>query len=133
MGVTPENSSRIRDFAEAFNSRDIETLVANSYEGCVIVAQRSATEGAYQGHQGVRLWAEGYWRLAPDVRISLDRVTEVAPGRVLVLGRQAGTTAQGIPFDAPLALVADIEDEKLTMMTVYASRREALAAVGLAG
>lgn len=125
------NESITRAFAETFNERDIGGLLAHCYPGCVIVAQRSETEGPYQGHEGVRRWAEGYWELAPDVRITLDRVTEIEPGRVLVLGRQAGTTAQGTHFDAPLALVADIEDHLLTMMTVYASRAQALEAVGI--
>ncbi len=125
------NESIARAFADAFNERDIEALLARCYPSCVIVAQRSETEGPYQGHEGVRRWAEGYWELVPDVRITLDRVTEVGPGRVLILGRQAGTTAQETQFDAPLALVADIEDGLLTMMTAYATRAQALEAVGV--
>ena len=126
------NETTTREFAAAFNERDVEGLLERSYSGCVIVAQRSATEGPYQGHDGVRRWAEGYWELAPDVRITLDQVRELEADRVLILGRQAGTTAQGTAFDAPLAMVADFEDGLMTLMTAYPTRAAALDAVGLA-
>lgn len=129
MAVASEKTAR--EFAEAFNERNVEALLERSAEDCVIIAQRSETEGPYAGHDGVRRWAEGYYELVPDVRIALDRVTELEDGRVLVLGRQSGTTARGAKFDAPLALVVEFEGGLMRAMTAYATRAKALEAVGV--
>jgi ketosteroid isomerase-like protein len=129
--VPTKNETTAREFADAFNERDVDGLIERSAGDCVIVAQRSETEGAYTGHDGVRHWAQGYYELVPDVRIALDRVTELEDGRVLVLGRQSGTTAQGAQFDAPLALVGEFEAGLMRTLTAYPTRARALEAVGV--
>lgn len=129
--MAAENEQRTREFAEAFNERDVEGLVERSASDCVIVAQRSATEGPYTGHDGVRRWAQGYYKLVPDVRITLDRVRQLEDGRVLVLGRQSGTTALAATFDAPLALVVEFDGRLMRAITTYATRAKALEALGV--
>ena len=130
--MTAKTEQATREFAEAFNDRDTDAMVERTSPDCVIVALRSQMEGAFKGHEGVREWATGYFEAVPDVRIELERVDALGGGRVLVLGRQAGTAAMGgASFDAPLALIVEIDGTVMTRLTAYPSREEAVEAAGL--
>jgi ketosteroid isomerase-like protein len=121
------------EFAAAFNDRDLESMLRRTSEDCVITALRSALEGDYVGHDGVRRWAEGYWEMVPDARITLERVTEVE-GRTVVLGRQSGSAMTGgAAFDAPLAIVTETDGGLLRRLTAFPTHADALRSVGLDG
>ena len=116
-----------REFAAAFNERDLESMLSRTAEDCVITALRSALEGDFIGHEGVRRWAEGYWEAVPDAGITLERVSELGGGRILVLGTQAGTASTGgAPFEAPLAIVAETGGGLLHRLTAFPTHEEAL-------
>ena len=126
-----ESEQTAREFAAAFNRRDLGSLLSMTSEDCVISALRSALEGDFIGREGVRKWAEGYWRLIPDARITPERVTEVEPGRILVLGTQSGTArAGGAQFCAPLAIIAETSGGLLCRLKAFPTHEEALEAVG---
>ena len=125
-----ENERATREFIEALNERDIEAMVQMTSPDCEIVALRSAIEGAFVGHAGVREWLVGYLEAVPDAKITVDQVTAVGD-RVLVLGKQSGTAVGGAPFEGPLATVAEIEGGLLKRLAAFPSHAEALEAVGL--
>jgi hypothetical protein len=132
--MSRETVESVGRFVEAFNAHDVEALVEMSAQSCVIIAQRSALEGAFTGPDGVRRWAEGAFEWAPDSRFLVERVVTVGDSRVVVLGRQTGTASEGgTPFDVPLAVVVEVEDGLLKKADAhYATHAEALEAVGLA-
>ena len=120
-----------REIIEAFSRRDVEAVVALSAPDCVIVAQRSMMEGAFEGHDGVRRWIEGYYAIIPDARIEVDRIVRTARDEVVVLGHQSGTAPTGgAAFDAPLAAISKHRDGKLVRLVLLATHEEALAASG---
>ena len=113
----------------AFHRRDVEALVALTAPDCVIVAQRSTIEGAFEGHEGVRRWAAGYYELIPDATVELERVVLVSRSRVVVLGSQSGSAPiGGAAFEAPLAAIADHEGGRLKRLVLLSSHEQALAA-----
>ena len=117
------------ELVAAFDRRDVEAVVALTDPGCVVVAQRSTIEGAFEGHDGVRRWAAGYYELIPDATVELDRAVVVSRTRVVVLGSQSGSAPSGgAAFEAPLAAIADHERGKLKRLVLLASHEEALAA-----
>ena len=116
---------------DAFNERDVETIVRAAHPDGEIHALRSAIEGPYRGRSGARLWASQLFELAPDYRMHPEEIRE-HDGRVLILGRQTATAAGGMPIDAPLAAVFTFEGELILRVDVYATRDEALAAAGIA-
>ena len=122
----------VREFADAFNARNIEAMVGLAATDCVIVALRSEIEGAFVGHDGVRQWAQGYFEVAPNVQITLERISEYESDRLVVLGRQAGTGQMGgVSFDSPLAILVETEEGLVKRLTAYPSHSKALEAAGL--
>lgn len=114
---------------EAFNGHDADEIVRWASPEIVIVTQRSEIEGAFEGHEGARRWALGYWELAPDGRAVIEEVRETGPDTALVLGRQTGTARDGGPsFDAPLAMVIEVCDGLVTRMRAFRSHAEAIEA-----
>jgi hypothetical protein len=124
------NVEAAREFTALFNAHDIDGLVRRAAPDIVIVAQRPAIEGALVGHEGVRRWAQGYFDTAPDAQVEIDEIAELDDGRLLVLGRQFGTgPGGGVPFEAPLAVIADHDDDgRLRRYQAFASVEEARAA-----
>jgi ketosteroid isomerase-like protein len=131
--MSQPNIEAVRRFVDAFNARDVDALVEMAAPGCVIVAQRSKLEGEFTGRDGVRRWAESSYEWAPDARFVVERALPAGDDRVVVLGRQTGTAGVGgATFDAPLAVVAEVEMGLLKKAHAqYATHAEALAAVGL--
>ncbi len=113
-------------------ARDIDSLVEQASEDCVIVALRSEIEGAFVGRDGVRCWAETHFEAAPNAEVTLGRVVAVDDERILALGRQRGTVHLGrAPFDGPLAILLEIGAGKLKRLTAFPTHAEALEAAGL--
>ena len=132
--MSEENLDVARRFGEAFSARDIDSLVEQASEDCVIVALRSEIEGAFVGRDGVRRWAEDHFGSAPDAEVTLERVVAVDDKRILALGRQRGTVHLGrVPFDGPLAIILEIRAGKLKRLTAFPTHAEALEAAGLSG
>ena len=131
--MSRENTEAVSRFVHAFNVRDVDAIVEMAAPSCVIVAQRSATEGAFTGPDGARRWAEGAFGWAPDAQFVVERVLLAPDDRVVVLGRQTGTGGfGGVPFDVPLAVVVEIEEGLLKRADAhYVTHAEALAAAGL--
>jgi ketosteroid isomerase-like protein len=127
-----ENLDIVRRFGQAFRARDIDSMVEQASEDCVIVSLRSEIEGAFVGRDGVRRWAEGHFDSAPDAEATLERVVAVDDERVLVLGRQRGTVRLGrAPFDGPLAIILEVDAGRLKRLTAFPTHAEALDAAGL--
>ena len=130
--MAEDNLEAARGIIEAMNDHDVDAVVALATPDCVIVALRSAIEGAFEGHAGVRRWIETYVEAIPDVRFEVERLRAVDDHRVVLLGRQAGTASLGgAPFDEPMAGIGEFEGGLLKRWEAYPSHAEALAAAGL--
>ena len=117
----------------AINRGDVEYVVRNSTEDVVIIAARSAVEGPFVGHEGLRKFfadnAANFELFQPhysDVRdLGNDRV--LAIGTIHIRGRGGG-----VETDIPVAGIATSRDGKLSRWQDFRERRLALNAVGLA-
>lgn len=119
---------------DAFARRDADAAVELSAPDCVIVAQRSMLEGAFEGHDGVRRWLEGFFDLVPDARLDVERIIRTGRDEVVVIGSQSGSAPSGEgSFDAPLAAIVKHRDGKLTRMVLLRTHEDALAASRAAG
>ncbi|MBA3606461.1 MAG: nuclear transport factor 2 family protein [Acidimicrobiia bacterium] len=132
--MSRQNTEAVGRFVDAFNARDVDAIVEMAAPSCVIIAQRSKIEGAFTGPDGARRWAEATYEWAPDSHFVVERVLPTGDDRVVVLGRQTGTAGLGgVPFDVPLAVVAEVDKGLLKKADAhYATHAEALAAAGLA-
>lgn len=93
----------------------------------------AVTDGAYEGVDGVKQWISDFFDvLGEDARYESHVVAagdDFAVGEIRFVGRGA---ASGAPVELHHYGVMWIRDGKITRAVGYASRRQALAAVGLA-
>ena len=127
------NVEAFRRGTDAANRADVEAMLAEAAEDVVVWALRSAVDGEYRGHEGIRkLMADStenfeVWRSEySDVRdLGDDRV--LAIGMVHIKGKGGG-----VETDVPSAGIASFEYGKLKRWHDFGDRRKALAAAGLA-
>ena len=126
-----ENVEVFRQAAEAINQGDVEAALALVADDAIVKAARSAVQGDYLGHDGVRQFladtAESFelFQLNPvEVRDLGDQV--LAIGTIRLRGRGGG-----VEMEVPMAGVAVIRSGKLNRWEDFRDRRLALEAVGL--
>lgn len=127
-----QNVEALERGVEAFNRGDTEAFVAAAADDVVWLPRRSAIEGGYRGHDGMRKFlvdnAENFelFRFTfNEVREFGDRV--LAVGTIHIRGR-----GSGVETTIPTAGIATFERGKLTRWEDFGERRLALEAVGLA-
>jgi len=131
--MSQENVEVSLRIERAVNGGDVACVIHHTNEDCVLIVGRSAVEGHYVGHEGVRrLFAdtaenfELFELRADDVRaVGQDRV--LMAGIVHLRGRGGG-----VEMDIPYAGVTTFRDGKMSRWEDFRDRRLALEAVGLA-
>ena len=130
--MSVENVELFHRVNAAISRGDVEWAVRHSTEDVVIVAARSAVEGPFVGHEGVRKFFadnatnfEVFQGRYDDVRdLGEDRV--LAIGTIHIRGRGAG-----VETDIPVAGIATFREVKLSRWEDFRERRAALQAAGL--
>jgi len=130
--MSQENVEAFLEGNEAMRRGDVEALLGWVDEECVFLAARSAVEGAYRGHDGIRRFmadnAENFEKFEPDypdVRDLGNRV--LAIGTIHVRGR-----GSGVETDIPAAGIATFNEEgRLIRWEDFRERHLALEAAGL--
>jgi len=131
--MSAENVELFHRVNAAVNRGDVEWAVRHSTEDVVIVAARSAVEGAFVGHEGVRkFFADNATNF--DVFLGrYDDVRDIGEDRVLAIGTiHIRGRGAGVETDIPAAGIATYREGKLTRWEDFRERRLALKAVGLA-
>jgi ketosteroid isomerase-like protein len=129
--MSQENVALFWEGIDAMRRGDVEAMLDGMGEDVVWIAARSAVEGAYHGHEGLRRFladnAENFEVFEPDfteVRDLGDRV--LAFGRFRIRAR-----GSGVDTDFPVAGIATYSDGKLVRWEDFRERRLALEAAGL--
>jgi ketosteroid isomerase-like protein len=94
--MSEENVELVRRAFEAFNRRDLATMLALADEEIVVESRLAAMEGGYHGHQGVRRWWEDALDVLPDYEVEVDEVRDfgdVTLARLRARGHGAGSAA----------------------------------------
>ena|SRR2546421_3688853 len=131
--MSQENVEAFLEANEAMRRGDVERLLRWVDEEAVLLAARSAVEGAYRGHEGLRRFVadnqenfEKFEPNYPEVHDLGDRV--LAIGTIHVRGR-----GSGVETDIPAAGIATFnEDGRLVRWEDFRERHLALEAAGLA-
>jgi ketosteroid isomerase-like protein len=123
---------------EAFNQRDLDVyddLCTPDFE--FLPAAPGVFEGegavAYRGREGIEAYrnrdSPNIW---DEIRTIADEFRDLGD-RVLVLGRlEARGRGSGVPVDAPMGIVIDFRDGKMSRARGFLDHGEALRAAGLA-
>ncbi len=118
---------------DAFNRRDVEALAGLTTPDFEWFPALPGTVegGGYRGRAGI----ETYFREIRDtweqLRVLGEEFRDLGD-RVVALGRTEGRgRASGVQVDAPLAMILDFRDGKLSRVRTYLEHGEALRAVEL--
>jgi ketosteroid isomerase-like protein len=86
----------VRRWFEAFNSRDLETMLACMHPHVDFHPLRLHGLGnAYYGHDGVRKWFTAMSRMEHHHRIDLSEVRETSDGQLVALGTLSAADPSG--------------------------------------
>ncbi len=129
MPVT--NVERFRQLIESANREDLDGALALIAEDVVWIPARSAVEGTYDGHDGIRSFfadnQENFDRFEPaidEIRDLGDNVLVFGSIRVLARG-------SGLDTQIPMAGIATYRDGLLVRWEDFRERNRALEAAGL--
>jgi ketosteroid isomerase-like protein len=96
-------------------------------------ASEGPDSGVYRGPEGWREWLNGRREGLADARFDVTEVIDVPPDSVVLVARMSGRgRASGAEVEALGAAVWTVRDGQVRRVTMYQTRAQALAAVGLA-
>jgi ketosteroid isomerase-like protein len=130
--MASDNVELFRRGVRAWSDFDEETALELTGEDIEFHALRSATEGPYRGHEGVRAFfadnRESFEVFSP----SYDDVRDLGDGRVIALGSiRVRGKGSGVEIDVPSAVIVEIRDGRFVFLRDYGDREAALEAAGL--
>lgn len=127
--MSQENVDLTRRAFQAFEDRDLDTLLAMLDEDVEALPILAAMEGGYRGHDGVRRWWAGLLGTFPDFRAELIDVLDFGDQTIAVLRMRGHGAGSDTPVDAPAWQVSRFRNGKCTGWRVYLSENEAFDAV----
>ena len=131
--MSERNVELLRRWIEAFNSRDIEAVIAlcdPAIEFRSVVA--AVGGGVYYGHDGMRRWhrdLEGAW--GEQIRIRPDAYFDVGEYTLMAFVYHGRGEHSGAEVAMQATSVARWRDGVLTRSTVYLDRAHALRDLGV--
>src|SRR3954463_3081333 len=119
--------------AEAHNQRDIEAFLALCDPEIEWIPFHAAIEGrTYRGHPEVRRLTEEVWREWEDWRGEIERVIDLADGRLAVLGSfRARGHGSGVEVSGRYGQLWTIRDDRILRVETHPNPESALEAAGL--
>jgi ketosteroid isomerase-like protein len=129
--MSQENVERFWEGIDALRRQDVDAILDDMSEDVVWIPGRSAVEGTYHGHAGLRRFladtAENFEVFEPG----FDEVRDLGD-RVLAIGRfRLRARGSGVDTDFPVAGIATYRDGKLIRWEDFRERHLALEAAGL--
>ncbi len=120
------NLAAFARIVDAVNRGDADATCRLAAEDIVVIPRRSATEGAYVGHDGVRSWFADNERTFEIFRLDYSDVRDLGD-RVLAIGT-VHIRGQGgqVETDVPSAGIATFRDGKATRWEDFGEARLAL-------
>lgn len=117
---------------KAYNEGDLDGLLESFDEEVEFFPLRSAIEGPYHGHEGVRKWWADTAESWETFRVEAENVHNLDDGRIVASGViYAKGKGGGVPLDIPTSWLTEMRDGRATKVKFFFDRDEAFKAVGL--
>jgi len=129
--MSEENVELVRRAFEAFNKRDLDTMLALSDEEIVVESRLTAMEGGYRGHQGVRRWWKNTFDVLPDYEIEVEEVRDFGDVTLARLRARAHGAGSAAPLEEVIWHIARWRGGRNTWWRNCMTEEEALEAAGL--
>jgi SnoaL-like domain len=115
-------------FAEAFNDRDADALVALAHPRIVFrPTPLVGHHGAYHGHVGLRRWVAELDAIGADFQVGIREIRPLRPSGFLVLSK----LRVGDELITDTAMIASVHEDKIIDAHGYLSDEAMLAHLGL--
>jgi ketosteroid isomerase-like protein len=133
--MSQQNVEAVREAFAAFNSGDIERIVACTHSAfeARVPPELSAEPDTYRGHDGIRRYFHSFEDAMDDVRFRPERFWEAGESVVVVARLTAKGRQTAIPVEQQIAQVWMLREGKAFRISTYATLAEALQSAGLAG
>jgi ketosteroid isomerase-like protein len=133
--MSQENVEIVRRGIDAFNRRDLDGLDELMTGDCEwLPAMPGIVAGdSYRGRDGLEAYLADLAATWEALRIVADETRDLGDS-VLVLGRLEGRgRGSGVPVDAPIGVLDDFRDGKISRVRAFLDHGDAARAAGLAG
>jgi ketosteroid isomerase-like protein len=131
--MSQENVDVVRQGLEAFNSEDMERILAfvdPDFETAVS-GELSAEPDTYRGHDGIRRYFESFRDAMDEIRFEPERFWDAGEAVVVALRLTAKGRQTAIRVEQRIAQVWSIRDGRAVSVRTYTSIAEALRVAGL--
>jgi ketosteroid isomerase-like protein len=132
--MSRENVELYRRFNEAFNARDIETVIAYCDPSIELESAFAAVGGAvYHGHDGLRRWQRDFedaW--GDEIRVESKAYFDLGEHTLAFNVLHGRGRHSGANVAMPIASVLRWRDGLIVYFKSYANREEALSELGVA-
>ena len=132
--MSPENVEIVRRYVARINEGDFDAALADVAAGAELdwSASEGPDSGVYRGPEEWRKWMTSWLEALTDVRIEVTEVIDVPPDTVVSAGHtRLRGRASGVEVAAFGAFVWTLRDRRVTSVTMYQTRDQALKAVEL--
>ena len=133
--MSRENVEVVRRIFEAGNKRDSATALALYDPALVFDVSRlegaDFEEGVFHGHDGLRRWFREWFAAWETVSNDLEQLIDAGDSVVSVTTQRSRGRASGVEVELKQYAVWTIEGGKVTRVTWFQTRDEALGAAGL--
>jgi ketosteroid isomerase-like protein len=132
--MSQPNVEALREGLEAFNSGDIERILAfthRDFEG-VVPPELSPEPDTYRGHDGIRRYFQSFQDAMDEICFHPERFWEVGDSVVVAMRLTARGRQTGIPVEQRFTQLWTMCEGKAMSVRTHTSLSDALEAVGLA-
>jgi ketosteroid isomerase-like protein len=131
--MSHENVEVVRQVFDAFNSEDIDRILAFTHPDFEVVVppELSAEPDTYRGHDGMRRYWESFRDVMEEIRFQPERLWDAGQVVVVAMHITAKGRQTAIPVELRIAGLWTIRERQAARVRVYPSLSEALRAVGL--
>jgi ketosteroid isomerase-like protein len=134
--MSPENVEIVRGLYDAWARGDESAfleLFDPEIEVEVVSTDTDTVDfaGTYRGHAGLRTMLAGFWDFFDDPRVEVDECIPVGDEVIVAVHFYARGKRSGAEVDMHAGQVWTLRDGKAVRWRLFASRRDALEAVGL--
>jgi ketosteroid isomerase-like protein len=127
--MSAQDLETIRGGVAALKRGDVEGMIAALDPDVELVTLKSVLDGTqYRGHEGLRRWLADMREDWTDWELTLDDVSEAAPGRILVKAHMRLRGQSGVSLDQPAAWLCEMRAGRATRIQFFGDPAAALAA-----
>lgn len=118
---------------DAFNRRDIDTLLALATPDYVLTSQLLDASAEFHGREGLERYYAMLTESWDEFRSVIEEYRDLGDHVLFLVRYTARGIGSGVTVDAPTGAVLDFRDSEISRVRLYVDRAEAWRAAGLEG